>query len=100
VTDSPDEKRIPMILVRPEGRGCADEKRYPSRPATRDVLINVQEGERVSSGDLLMDGPRTPTTDVCATTFVIRFLTIHYRNESDKLLPRIPKCVSSDTSMD
>ncbi len=28
VTDSPDEKRIPTILVRPEGGGRADEKRY------------------------------------------------------------------------
>ncbi len=58
VTDSPDEKRIPMIMVRPEGGGRADEKRY-LMPTHAHLMVN--DGETVHAGDVLAKIPRATT---------------------------------------
>ncbi len=58
VTDSPDEKRIPTILVRPEGGGRADEKRY-LMPTHAHLMVN--DGETVHAGDVVAKIPRATT---------------------------------------
>src|SRR5258707_2672547 len=50
VTDSPDEKRIPMILVRPQGSAKSEEKRY-LMPTHAHLMVN--DGEEVQAGDVL-----------------------------------------------
>ncbi len=58
VTDSPDEKRVPMLLVRPEGGTKADEKRY-LMPTHAHLMI--ADGEVVHAGDVLAKIPRATT---------------------------------------
>ncbi|MBX9603761.1 MAG: DNA-directed RNA polymerase subunit beta' [Bryobacteraceae bacterium] len=57
VTDSPDEKRVPMILVRP-GTSRADEKRY-LMPTHAHLM--VQDGDQIHAGDVLAKIPRAST---------------------------------------
>jgi DNA-directed RNA polymerase subunit beta' len=58
VVDSPDEKRQPMIIVRPSGGSRSDEKRYlmPSH-----AHLMVRDGEEVFAGDVLAKIPRATT---------------------------------------
>jgi DNA-directed RNA polymerase subunit beta' len=58
VTDSPDEKRMPTLVVRPVGGGRGEEKRYlmPTH-----AHLTVKEGEEVHAGDVLAKIPRATT---------------------------------------
>jgi DNA-directed RNA polymerase subunit beta' len=58
IIDSPDEKRLPMILIRPEGGHKSDEKRYlmPTH-----AHLSVRDGDRVHAGDVLAKIPRATT---------------------------------------
>jgi DNA-directed RNA polymerase subunit beta' len=58
IIDSSDEKRLPMIIIRPEGGGKHDEKRYlmPTH-----AHMSVREGDRVHAGDVLAKIPRATT---------------------------------------
>jgi DNA-directed RNA polymerase subunit beta' len=58
VTDSPDEKRMPTLVVRPAGGGRGEEKRYlmPTH-----AHLTVKEGEDVHAGDVLAKIPRATT---------------------------------------
>ncbi len=58
VTDSPDEKRMPTIVVRPATGGRGDEKRYlmPTH-----AHLTVKDGEEVHAGDVLAKIPRATT---------------------------------------
>jgi DNA-directed RNA polymerase subunit beta' len=58
VTDSPDEKKVPMIVIRPQGGGRADERRYlmPSH-----AHLMVADGEEIHAGDVLAKIPRATT---------------------------------------
>jgi DNA-directed RNA polymerase subunit beta' len=58
VTDSPDEKRMPTLVVRPAGGGRSEEKRYlmPTH-----AHLTVKEGEEVHAGDVLAKIPRATT---------------------------------------
>ena len=58
VTDSPDEKRVPTIIVRPAGGAQARRKALPHadpRP------LMVRDGEEVHAGDVLAKIPRATT---------------------------------------
>jgi DNA-directed RNA polymerase subunit beta' len=58
IIDSSDEKRMPMIIIRPDGGGKHDEKRYlmPTH-----AHLSVREGDRVHAGDVLAKIPRATT---------------------------------------
>jgi DNA-directed RNA polymerase subunit beta' len=58
VIDSPDEKRMPTILIRPAGGARSEEKRYlmPSH-----AHLMVRDGEEVFAGDVLAKIPRATT---------------------------------------
>ncbi|HXE12691.1 MAG TPA: DNA-directed RNA polymerase subunit beta' [Bryobacteraceae bacterium] len=58
VMDSPDEKRLPTLIVRPEGGHKAEEKRYlmPTH-----AHLTVSDGEEVHAGDVLAKIPRATT---------------------------------------
>ncbi|MGE5570571.1 MAG: DNA-directed RNA polymerase subunit beta' [Rhodospirillales bacterium] len=58
VTDSPDEKRLPTIIVRSESGGKREEKRYlmPTH-----AHLTVKEGDEVHAGDVLAKIPRATT---------------------------------------
>jgi DNA-directed RNA polymerase subunit beta' len=58
VTDSPDEKRMPTLIVRPTGGSRGDDKRYlmPTH-----AHLTVKEGEEVHAGDVLAKIPRATT---------------------------------------
>ncbi len=58
VTDSPDEKRIPTVIVRPEGAGRSEEKRY-LMPTHAHLMVNHEE--MVHAGDVLAKIPRATT---------------------------------------
>jgi DNA-directed RNA polymerase subunit beta' len=58
VIDSPDEKRMPQILVRPHGGHKSDEKRY-LMPTHAHLM--VRDGEEVHAGDVLAKIPRATT---------------------------------------
>src|SRR5580698_5900310 len=58
VTDSPDEKRIPTVIVRPEGGSRSDEKRY-LMPTHAHLMVNHEE--TVHAGDVLAKIPRATT---------------------------------------
>jgi len=58
VMDSPDEKRMPAIAVRPTGGGKAEEKRY-LMPTHAHLM--VRDGEEVHAGDVLAKMPRATT---------------------------------------
>jgi DNA-directed RNA polymerase subunit beta' len=58
VTDSPDEKRIPAILVRPVGGSKSDEKRYLM---PMHAHLTVADGDEVHAGDVLAKIPRATT---------------------------------------
>nr|MCU0247617.1 DNA-directed RNA polymerase subunit beta' [Bryobacter sp.] len=55
VVDSPDEKKVPTIIVRPHGGGKADEKRYlmPTH-----AHLNVHDGDEIHAGEVLAKIPR------------------------------------------
>ena len=57
VTDSPDEKKMPTIVVRP-GTLRADEKRY-LMPTHAHLMVH--EGEEVHAGDVIAKIPRATT---------------------------------------
>jgi DNA-directed RNA polymerase subunit beta' len=57
VTDSPDEKKLPTLIVRP-GATRADEKRY-LMPTHAHLM--VREGDEVHAGDVLAKIPRATT---------------------------------------
>ncbi len=58
VTESPDEKRMPTIVVRPLSGGRGDERRYlmPTH-----AHLSVKDGEEVHAGDVLAKIPRATT---------------------------------------
>jgi len=58
VTDSPDEKRVPTIIMRPHGGGKHDEKRY-LMPMHAHLM--VVDGDVVHAGDVLAKIPRATT---------------------------------------
>ncbi|MBV6433118.1 MAG: DNA-directed RNA polymerase subunit beta' [Bryobacteraceae bacterium] len=58
VVDSPDEKRVPSIMVRPTTGGKHDEKRY-LMPTHAHLM--VRDGEEVHAGDVLAKIPRATT---------------------------------------
>src|SRR6185369_6791870 len=65
VTDSPDEKRQPQIVVRPEGAsGSRSEAKKYLMPTHAHLM--VREGEEVHAGDVLAKIPRetTKTKDI------------------------------------
>ncbi len=55
VIDSPDEKRTPMMVVRPSTGGRAEEKRY-LMPTHAHLM--VRDGDEVFAGDVLAKIPR------------------------------------------
>jgi len=63
VTDSPDEKRQPIVEVRPDTPGRGDRKKY-LMPTHAHLM--VREGDEVHSGDVLAKIPRetTKTKDI------------------------------------
>ncbi|MBX5495629.1 MAG: DNA-directed RNA polymerase subunit beta' [Bryobacteraceae bacterium] len=58
VTDSPDEKRVPTIIVRPASGSRSDERRY-LMPTHAHLM--VRDGEEVHAGDVLAKIPRATT---------------------------------------
>jgi len=65
VTDSPDEKRQPMVVVRPEGaQGSRSEAKKYHMPTHAHLM--VREGEEVHAGDVIAKIPRetTKTKDI------------------------------------
>jgi DNA-directed RNA polymerase subunit beta' len=58
VTDSPDEKRVPMVVVRPTGGGRSDEKRY-LMPTHAHLMVT--DGEEAHAGDVIAKIPRATT---------------------------------------
>src|SRR5271170_4925330 len=58
VTDSPDEKRMPTVIVRPGGGTRADEKRY-LMPTHAHLMVT--DGEEVHAGDVVAKIPRATT---------------------------------------
>ncbi|HTU45581.1 MAG TPA: DNA-directed RNA polymerase subunit beta' [Bryobacteraceae bacterium] len=58
VTESSDEKRFPTIVVRPEGGGRSEEKRY-LMPTHAHLMAS--DGEEVHAGDVLAKIPRATT---------------------------------------
>ena len=58
VTDSPDEKKIPQIVIRPHGGTRSDEKRY-LMPTHAHIMVT--DGEEVHAGDVLAKIPRATT---------------------------------------
>ncbi|MBV9761416.1 MAG: DNA-directed RNA polymerase subunit beta' [Acidobacteriaceae bacterium] len=58
VTESSDEKRFPTIIVRPEGGGRSEEKRY-LMPTHAHLMVG--DGEQVHAGDVLAKIPRATT---------------------------------------
>ena len=65
VTDSPDEKRQPQIVVRPEGAGGSRSEAKKYLMPTHAHLM-VRDGEEVHAGDVLAKIPRetTKTKDI------------------------------------
>jgi DNA-directed RNA polymerase subunit beta' len=58
VTDSPDEKRVPTVIVRPEGGSRSDEKRY-LMPTHAHLMVT--DGEEAHAGDVIAKIPRATT---------------------------------------
>jgi DNA-directed RNA polymerase subunit beta' len=58
VIDSPDEKRVPALVIRPVGGTKHDEKRY-LMPTHAHLM--VRDGEEVHAGDVLAKIPRATT---------------------------------------
>jgi len=58
VTDSPDEKRVPTIVVRPEGGSRSEEKRY-LMPTHAHLMVS--HDDLVHAGDVLAKIPRATT---------------------------------------
>jgi DNA-directed RNA polymerase subunit beta' len=58
VIDSQDEKRLPAVIVRPDGGGKHDERKY-LMPTHAHLL--VREGDHVHAGDVLAKIPRATT---------------------------------------
>ncbi len=58
VTDSPDEKRLPTLVVRPASGARGEEKRY-LMPTHAHLM--VKDGEEVHAGDVLAKIPRATT---------------------------------------
>jgi DNA-directed RNA polymerase subunit beta' len=58
VMEAPDEKRMPTIVIRPEGGGRSDEKRY-LMPTHAHLMVN--DGEQVHAGDVIAKIPRATT---------------------------------------
>ena len=58
VMDSTDEKRMPTLIVRPQGGTRSDEKRY-LMPTHAHLMVT--DGEEVHAGDVLAKIPRATT---------------------------------------
>jgi DNA-directed RNA polymerase subunit beta' len=58
VTESNDEKRFPTVIVRPEGGGRSEEKRY-LMPTHAHLM--VADGETLHAGDVIAKIPRATT---------------------------------------
>ncbi len=58
MTDSTDEKRLPAVIVRPEGGASSEEKRY-LMPTHAHLM--VADGDVVHAGDVLAKIPRATT---------------------------------------
>jgi DNA-directed RNA polymerase subunit beta' len=58
VVDSPDEKRLPAIEIRPPGGGRGESKKY-LMPTNAHLM--VRDGEEVHAGDVLAKIPRATT---------------------------------------
>jgi DNA-directed RNA polymerase subunit beta' len=73
VTDSPDEKRQPQVVVRPEGAsGSRSEAKKYLMPTHAHLM--VRDGEEVHAGAVIAKIPRetTKTKDITATQRVPR----------------------------
>jgi DNA-directed RNA polymerase subunit beta' len=58
VTESPDEKRVPTVVIRPQGGSRADERRY-LMPTHAHLM--VQDGDEIHAGDVIAKIPRATT---------------------------------------
>ena len=61
VTDSPDEKRVPQVIVRPTDGTRSDEKRYLMPKLflmLTEAHLMVSDGEEVHAGDVIAKIPR------------------------------------------
>ncbi|MDX2149557.1 MAG: DNA-directed RNA polymerase subunit beta', partial [Bryobacteraceae bacterium] len=58
VTDSPDEKRMPTLIVRPASGSRSDERRY-LMPTNAHLM--VRDGDEIHAGDVLAKIPRATT---------------------------------------
>jgi DNA-directed RNA polymerase subunit beta' len=58
VVDSPDEKRVPSVIIRPQGGSKHDEKRY-LMPTHAHLM--VRDGDQVHAGDVVAKIPRATT---------------------------------------
>ena len=58
VTDSPDEKRFPTVIMRPQGGTRSEEKRY-LMPTHAHLMVT--DGEEVHAGDVIAKIPRATT---------------------------------------
>ena len=58
VMDSPDEKRLPTVIVRPEGGSRSEEKRY-LMPTHAHLMVT--DGDAVHAGDVIAKIPRATT---------------------------------------
>jgi DNA-directed RNA polymerase subunit beta' len=58
VVDSPDEKKIPTIVIRPHGGSKADERRY-LMPTHAHLMVS--DGQEVHAADVLAKIPRATT---------------------------------------
>ncbi len=58
VTESSDEKRFPTIIMRPEGGGRSEEKRY-LMPTHAHLMVS--DGDQIHAGDVLAKIPRATT---------------------------------------
>ncbi len=58
VVDSPDEKRMPTLIIRPDGASRAEEKRY-LMPTNAHLMVT--DGEKVHAGDVVAKIPRATT---------------------------------------
>src|SRR3954453_10811870 len=58
VTESSDEKRFPTVIMRPEGGGRSEEKRY-LMPTHAHLMVS--DGESLHAGDVIAKIPRATT---------------------------------------
>ena len=87
VTDAPDEKRIPTLIVRPDGGGRSDEKRY-LMPTHAHLMVS--DGDEVHAGDVLTTETKPGKTwereSKRAGKLTFRERVTEYRNQKGELV--------------